>query len=173
MQSAINAFVANLAAERGLSPHTLAAYRSDLTPFAAWLARRGLSRPDQVSPDDAVAFLALLRGQGMASATMTRKAAVLRLFAAFLCREGLCTRDFTATLDTGRPRAPRLPTTLSVAEMERLLAAPASPTAGRSARQGHAGNDVRQRPPRLRTGCAGGGGCGHAGGPRPALRQGG
>ena len=124
MKSAINSFVANLAAERGLSSHTLSAYRSDLTLFAAWLASRTVYRPDQVSPENAVAFLAALRGQGLASATITRKATVLRLFAAFLCREGLCTQDFTATLDTGRPRAPRLPTTLSIAEMERLLAMP-------------------------------------------------
>ena len=124
MQSAIDSFIAGLAAERGLLPHTLAAYRSDLTQFVAFLTRRDIHRPEQVSPDDAVAFLALLRGQGLASASITRKATVLRLFAGFLCREGLCARDFTATLDTGRPRAPRLPTTLSVAEMERLLAAP-------------------------------------------------
>ena len=128
MNTHVQAFLADLAAERGLSPHTLAAYRNDLTQFAALLARRGVLQPDQISPADALAFLAALRGQGLASATLTRKATVLRLFAAYLCRESLCPCDFTATLDTGRPRAPRLPTTLSIAEMGRLLAAPAPAT---------------------------------------------
>ncbi|MBV9851190.1 MAG: tyrosine recombinase [Armatimonadetes bacterium] len=128
MKDAVDAFLADLAAERGLSPHTLAAYRSDLTQFAAALAGRGIRRPADISPDDAIRFLAALRGQGLASATLTRKATVLRLFAGFLCREGVCARDFTATLDMGRPRAPRLPTTLSIAEMQRLMAAPSMAT---------------------------------------------
>ena len=42
METAIEAFLANLAAERGLSPNTLAAYRNDLTQFAGLLHRRGI-----------------------------------------------------------------------------------------------------------------------------------
>ena len=128
METQIAAFIENLGAERGLSPATLAAYRSDLTQFASLLAQRGVQQPDGICADDALLFLAARRGQGQASATLTRKASVLRLFAGFLCREGLCAQDFTATLEVGRARAARLPTTLSIAEMGRLLAAPSPAT---------------------------------------------
>ena len=128
METHIHAFLADLTAERGLAQNTLDAYRSDLTQFAAALALRGIRQPEGVSTDDAMAFLAGLRQRGLASATLTRKATVLRLFARYLCREDVCTEDFTARVDTGKPHAPRLPTTLSVSEMKRLLAAPARAT---------------------------------------------
>ncbi len=128
MQTHIDAFLADLAGERGLAQNTLAAYRSDLVPFAAFLARRGTHQPAQITSDHALSFLAALRHQGLAPATLTRKATVLRLFAGFLCRENLAERDFTATLAAGQSRSSRLPTTLSIAEMERLLAAPSRMT---------------------------------------------
>jgi len=40
MQREIQAFIDNLQAERGLSPHTLLAYQSDLSQFAVWLGER-------------------------------------------------------------------------------------------------------------------------------------
>ena len=120
----IDAFLADLAAERGLSAHTLAAYRSDLTQFAALLVERGVTSPADITAEDAQAFLAGQRRQGQAAATVTRKASTLRVFAAFLCREELCPGDFTATLDMGKPPPQKLAVTLSVQEMERLIAAP-------------------------------------------------
>ncbi len=128
MQSAIDAFLADLAAERGLSPHTLAAYRSDLDQFAQALTARGVSGPSVITAEDALAFLAAHRRAGRASATVTRKASVLRGFAAFLCREGACAQDFTATLDLGRPAPQKLPSTLSLVEIESLLLAPPTET---------------------------------------------
>lgn len=124
MKQRIEDFLADLSAERGLSKHTLAAYRSDLIQFAAMLAERGVTEPSVIGPEDAQAFLAQQRRLGQASATITRKASALRVFAAFLCREELCACDFTATLDLGKPPPQKLATTLSIQEMERLIAAP-------------------------------------------------
>ncbi|HEY1140900.1 MAG TPA: site-specific integrase, partial [Lysobacter sp.] len=39
--SAINDFLAYLAVERQMSPHTLDAYRRDLTAVAAWVSGKG------------------------------------------------------------------------------------------------------------------------------------
>lgn len=128
MNDSINAFLVHLNAERGLSPHTLAAYRGDLEQFAASVRQRGITRPNEISADDVVTFLGSLRNVGQADATVTRKAISVRLFAGFLCRAGLCERDFTATLETGRPRSQKLPTTLSGSEVSRLLAAPSAVT---------------------------------------------
>jgi integrase/recombinase XerD len=120
----ITAFLADLSAERGVSAHTLAAYRSDLMQFAQALTARGVTQPAHIMADDALAFLAAQRRAGQASATVTRKVSALRSFAAYLCREGVCSQDFTATLDLGKAAPQKLPSTLSVLEVERLLDAP-------------------------------------------------
>ncbi len=120
----VNRFLDGLSAERGLSPNTLDAYRSDLTPFCQFVAMRDKIQPAELTSDDADAFIMALRRTGLASASIARKAAALRSFARFLCEEDVCPNDFTAHLELGKPKAPPLPTTLSHAEVERLLAAP-------------------------------------------------
>ena len=118
-------FLHHMTGERALSPQTLDAYASDLSQFVAVLQMRGLARAADISPADAVAFLASLHRRGQAPATLARKASVLKMWARFLCREGVCADDWTAPLETSRQRRGlRLPVTLTVREMERLLEAP-------------------------------------------------
>ena len=124
MQREIQAFTDNLHGERGLSPHTLSAYQSDLAQFAAWLAACGVTQCAAVLPEQAHAFLAALRQSGLAPASLARKATTLTLWAQFLCREGLCAEDFAACLEPHRASALRLPTTLSLPEILRLLQMP-------------------------------------------------
>lgn len=124
MQREIQAFIDNLRGERGLSPHTLSAYQSDLAQFAAWLGERGVTQSAAIIPDHASAFLAALRQSGLAPASLTRKGTVLTLWAQFLCREALCAKDFTACLEPQRNKGQRLPTVLSLPEVLRLLQAP-------------------------------------------------
>jgi len=124
MQAYIAAFLGNLRAERGLSENTLAAYASDLAQFAAWLAKRAVVRPAEITPAHLEAFLAELHTQGLASATRTRKTTTLTLWASYLCREGVCADNWTARHETPARRPVRLPTTLSLPEVDRLLRAP-------------------------------------------------
>jgi len=124
MQTRLQAFLDNLASERGLSPNTLDAYKSDLAQFIEFLHERGLANPADIRPSHAAAFLTSLRTQRMAGATLARKATSLKIWARFLCREGVCAEDFSRLLDTSKLVPQRLPATLSHAELERLLAAP-------------------------------------------------
>lgn len=124
MQSEIQAFADNLLAERGLSSHTLTAYHSDLSQFARWLAERSVSCCAEITSEHASAFLGALRQSGMAPATLARKASSLTLWAGYLCREGHCVEDFAARLEHKRGKGQRLPTTLSLPEILRLLAMP-------------------------------------------------
>ncbi len=124
LASAISGFLDNMNAERGLSPHTLDAYGGDLAQFAAALDRRGVASPADITPDHAISHLAMLHRRGLAPATLARKATTLKMWAQFLCREGVCAADWTARLEGTRPKGRRLPTTLSVAEVDRLLHAP-------------------------------------------------
>ena len=129
-------FLAHLELERGLSRHTLAAYRTDLLQYGAWLASSELD-PLKVGSGDLIAYVASLsRREGereaCTPATVRRKSAALRSFYRYLRREDLLRDDPTAGLITPK-RGRRLPKVLEYAEVERLLRAPRgnAPTAVR------------------------------------------
>jgi len=122
---AIEEFLAFLRVERGVSPATIAAYRSDLSDFAA---ARGTAVAWTDSPDAAVRYLAARTRRGvrgervLAPTSLRRRAAAIRGFYRFAFGEGLIGVDVAARLDL--PRQPRLlPETLTIAEVERLLEA--------------------------------------------------
>jgi integrase/recombinase XerC len=120
---AVEAFVGHLRDERGLSAHTVAAYRRDLTQFLQFAGRAGVTDPSQVEPLLLRRFLALQRTRGLAAASIARKAAALRTGFRFLARRGLVPDDPAAGL--GVPRGPkRLPVVLKPRQVERLLAGP-------------------------------------------------
>ncbi|BDI31100.1 tyrosine recombinase XerD [Capsulimonas corticalis] len=124
----LTTFLNNLNGERGLSPHTLTAYDNDLRQFIDFLAARRIADPRLIQTEDAAAFIAIHRKGGVAPATIKRRLSALRMFAQFLVREEARADDFTLTLDPGKSRSARLPKTLSVREMERLLVAPEETT---------------------------------------------
>jgi integrase/recombinase XerD len=120
----IDAFIAFLDLERGLSPHTRENYQRDLDQGAAFLARRGAAGWRGVTPAQAGEWLRSLASGDFAATSQARKLTALRVFARFLLRENLRGDDFTAML-TGPKLGRRLPGTLAAEEVERLLAAPA------------------------------------------------
>jgi integrase/recombinase XerC len=120
---ALEAFVAHLRDERGLSVHTVEAYRRDLTQFLQFAGRAGVTDPRQVEPLLFRRFLALQRTRGLAATSIARKAAALRTGFRFLARRGIVADDPAAGL--GVPRGPRrLPVVLKQRQVERLLAGP-------------------------------------------------
>ncbi len=126
LDRAVEEYLTFLRVERGLAPATLRAYRSDLADFAD---SRGSAREWAAGPEAAQRYLAARtrRGRrqdpGLAPTSLRRRAAAIRGFYRFAFGEGLIERDVAAHLDL--PRMPRLlPETLTVAEVERLLAAP-------------------------------------------------
>jgi integrase/recombinase XerC len=124
---ALDAFVAHLRDERGLSANTVAAYRRDVAQFLAFAARAGVTDPGRVEPLLLRRFLALLRTRGLAASSIARKGAALRACFRYLARRGLVNADPAAGL--GTPRGPRrLPVVLRQGQVDRLLDGP--PTAG-------------------------------------------
>jgi integrase/recombinase XerD len=120
-------FLAYLEFERGLSRHTLEAYRSDLLQLGGFLARRGTGALEAEHADLAAFLAELASGAGdrppASPATLQRKAACLRSFYRHLRREGELTGDPTADL-RGPRKSQRLPQVLSRDEVARLLAQP-------------------------------------------------
>jgi integrase/recombinase XerC len=120
---ALEVFVAHLRDERGLSAHTVDAYRRDLTQFLQFAGRAGVTDPAGVEPLLLRRFLALQRTRGLAAASIARKGVALRTGFRFLARRGLVPDDPAAGL--GVPRGPkRLPVVLKPRQVERLLAGP-------------------------------------------------
>lgn len=112
-----------LAAERGASANTLAAYHTDLADLAAFLATQGLG-PDDASNTTLSAYLADLARRQMSPATAARRLSAVRQFHRFLVAEGLRTDDPSAVLEAPT-RGRRLPRYLSEDETGALIAAAA------------------------------------------------
>jgi integrase/recombinase XerD len=119
--SDLDAYLAYLDLERGLSRNTRESYQRDLEQCAAFVARRGASDWRDVTAEHATAWIRSL-SQGAAS-SQARKLTALRMFARYLVRERVRPDEFTALL-AGPKLARRLPQTLSSAEVGKLMAAP-------------------------------------------------
>ena len=127
MESLAAAFLANLSAERGLSPNTLAAYKQDLAQFLAHLREQGITGIGAITPDHVQGFLGGLRRAGLRPASVARKAAALKSWMRWLCESGHRDGNPTASVELGKLPT-RLPVTLSLPELERLLSAPRADT---------------------------------------------
>lgn len=113
--------------ERGLSVHTLGAYEKDLLQCAAFLGSRGSPAWATVEAGEVRAWLNELSGEGLAPSSQARKLSALRTFAKFLAKERIRPSDFTELIDPPK-QGRKLPGTLSLAEVDRLLAAPVGPS---------------------------------------------
>jgi integrase/recombinase XerD len=127
LERTVEDYLAYLQVERGLAPATIRAYRGDLTDFGASL---GEGAAWAGSPDAVVRYLAAKtqrgrRGEtGLAPTSLRRRAAALKGFYKFAFGEGLIDVDVASHLDLPR-QSRRLPDTLDIGEVERLLEAAA------------------------------------------------
>lgn len=118
----IDAFLAFIALERGLSKHTIAAYGEDLKQAGAFFARRGVHDWRQVTGADAEAWIHALSAGRYTETSLARKLTALRVMARFLAREKLREDDFTVLLTGPKPKR-ALPATLNESEVARLIGA--------------------------------------------------
>jgi integrase/recombinase XerD len=112
--AAVQGFLALLAAQR--APRTVDAYRRDLADLAAFLGET----PATASSEQIEAWLADLRGRGQAPSSIARRAAAARSFYRHLVALGVRSDNPAAEVDLPRRRA-RLPRSLSLSEVERLI----------------------------------------------------
>ena len=106
-----------LAAERGASANTLAAYRRDLDDF-----RERAGRLAEASATDIRLYLTGMASRGLAATSQARRLSALRQFFRFLVADGLREDDPTGTAERPKPRR-SLPKILSVDDVDRLLTA--------------------------------------------------
>lgn len=115
----VEEFLTWLAAEKGRSANTLAAYRRDLTAYCDWLRTRNLDL-DEVRSVDLDAYVGELRARGFAPSTVKRSTVAVRSLHRFRSDEGLAPTDPSVGVET--PRVPSgLPKALTEAEVLSLL----------------------------------------------------
>ena len=130
LDRAVDAYLRHISIERGLSGHTVAAYRRDLAGYVDWLTARGIRDSGEVTVALVTAFAAERASAEPppAASSLARLQSSVRGLHRFLAREGIETDD-----PTGRLRPPkaarRLPKALTIDQVERLLDA-AGPEGG-------------------------------------------
>ncbi|HZJ52731.1 MAG TPA: site-specific tyrosine recombinase XerD [Myxococcaceae bacterium] len=122
----LDAFVAYLRSERGLSPRTVEAYARDLVEYLAALRQVRVASLDQVRQEHVRGHLATL-GRRLSARSQARHLAAVRMFHRFLVAERHAMADPTEQVETPR-QARRLPVFLTLDEVEALLAAPRDTT---------------------------------------------
>ena len=124
LDRAIEDYLAYLHVERGLAAATIRAYRSDLQDFERSVEGDGDAWARSAEP--AVRYLASRTRRGetgersLAPTSLRRRAAALKGFYRFAFGEGIIDVDVATHLDLPR-QSRRLPDTLDVAEVDRLL----------------------------------------------------
>lgn len=125
----ISPFLEAQAAELNAAENTLLAYGRDLRDARDWLSARGHGF-DTATRADIEAYLISLDTEGLARSTRARRLSSIKQLYRFAYEDGLRT-DNPALQIKGPGRDKALPKTLTMAEVDRLLAA--AETHGRSA----------------------------------------
>lgn len=127
MEGYLDAYIAFVRAERGLSGKTVDAYAQDLAAYFAFLRERGVGDPTRATQEDVLAHLSALGKRKLSRRSQARHLAALRGFHRFLVAERYTEKDPTEDVDTPR-FARKLPVFLTLEEVEQLLAAPEEST---------------------------------------------
>lgn len=119
LEKEINLFLEYLTVEMGLAYNTRESYGRDLRLFAGWI-KKPLT---EVSREDILAYMKMLRQQQYAPTSASRKLAALKAFFRFMTAEGFLEEDPSEVVEAGN-RGVVLPKVMSLEEVEQLLAAP-------------------------------------------------
>ncbi|HEY3378597.1 MAG TPA: site-specific tyrosine recombinase XerD [Armatimonadota bacterium] len=124
MQALLETFLTALALERGLARNSLIAYRRDVLDHCAFLREScDIVTLEAVTEASVLQYLTALHKTGSATSTISRKLTAVKQFYRFLVAERYLTVDPSAHVESPRVVKP-LPATLTLEEVERLLAAP-------------------------------------------------
>jgi len=125
MDKQLTAFLEYLKKERGYSDNTIAAYHNDLSQFHKYLHKHypTLTHPNQVSADIVDSYVADMKHKPYASSSVARKVAAIKSYFHHLHYNQNIEEDPTQAVDSPKVEK-RLPTTLSIDDVDLLLAAP-------------------------------------------------
>jgi integrase/recombinase XerD len=123
MKELIASFLDYMSVERGLAKNTIMAYREDLSAYAAFLAKKGITSVSAPTKNDIINFMLSQKDSGIGATSIARRLAAIRMFYRFLVRERILRDDPTTLIDSPKLWK-KIPETLSVNEIEALIAQP-------------------------------------------------
>ncbi|MFD2729470.1 site-specific tyrosine recombinase XerD [Enterococcus camelliae] len=123
MYDQIEDYLHYLTIERGLSMNTRSSYERDLKQYYQFVVNQQIENWQQVDRYLILAFLEKLKKENKSTATITRMISSLRRFHQFLRQERYTDHDPMQHIDTPK-KAQKLPDTLSLKEVERLIDTP-------------------------------------------------
>lgn len=119
----IGGFLHYLMAECGVSPNTLAAYRSDIQRFRRWRERHAPGPLAKIGVGTLAGYVDFLKSEGLAASSIGRHLASLSTFFRYLIFDGKLSENL-AKLLVSPAVWDRLPTVLGPRAVESLLDAP-------------------------------------------------
>jgi integrase/recombinase XerD len=123
MYDQIEDYLHYLTIERGLSMNTRSSYERELKQYYQFVVNQQIENWQQVDRYLILAFLEKLKKENKSTATITRMISSLRRFHQFLRQERYTDHDPMQHIDTPK-KAQKLPDTLSLKEVERLIDTP-------------------------------------------------
>lgn len=123
MNEEINDYLHYLTIERGLSLNTRKSYERDLLQYLHYLEDEQITSWQDVDRYVVINYLEKMHDEKKAPATVTRMITSLRRFHQFLRQERLTDHDPMQHIDTPK-KVQKLPSTLSLIEVERLIETP-------------------------------------------------
>lgn len=121
LQKSVDAFLRQLAIERGMAKNTVSSYRRDLSAYLQFLDARKRDSFADVTQLDVTDFAQfLVQTKGMASSSVARTLAAVRGLHKYLLQENLLPSDVAAMVKPPKA-ARRLPKAISLDAVERLL----------------------------------------------------
>lgn len=123
MQELLEGFVFSLIGEQAKSRNTILSYKRDVSHYLDFLKERNIKNIAKTDRTTVLTYLLLLKKQGKAASTISRRLASLRSFYMYVIDSGIKMKDPTMNLET--PQVSRkAPSVLTTAEIELLLSQP-------------------------------------------------
>ena len=129
LDSSVDQFLDYLVSEKGLLPNTVEAYARDLRRYLDTLERKGVATAGAIPEEALEAHMIGLSRRGQTATSRARALSAIRHFHRFLLREGLCRSDASANALPPR-KGSRVPSVLSLEQVEALLGAPGDDVLG-------------------------------------------
>lgn len=123
MKELIDTFLNYLSVERGLANNTIIAYREDLNNYLGFIEDSHIEALSKISKENITSFMLSQRDSGISPNSVARRLAAIRMFHRFLARERILKADPSTLIDSPKLWK-RIPDTLTVNEVEALIAQP-------------------------------------------------
>ena len=116
-------YIEYLKKEKKMAPNSCEAYGRDVAEFIAFAQGRRITRVEDVTNTDVVAYLHYLKQAGRSASTVNRKVASIRGFFRYLISKGVMSEDPTDKIKSPKIERKKVEY-LSIREIDRLLACP-------------------------------------------------